>query len=117
MNLGNLHAVLDLSRVAVVVYSFCIAFVWTTKVNDIIFSIHHYLYKNFCYRGDWSNWNRMMHYGVWYRKKPFTCAQCMCGWLCLIGGILSGYTWESILLCAAGLTVGGIFEAIKMRLL
>lgn len=49
------------------------------------------------------------------RLKPFDCTKCMCGWLALSIALISGYGWESLLIFAAGVFVGSLFEAIKMR--
>ncbi|MGN6416101.1 MAG: hypothetical protein ACTHMC_01325 [Pseudobacter sp.] len=47
--------------------------------------------------------------------KPFTCTMCMTGWFALILGLIAGFGWECVLVMAAGVFIGGLFEAIKMR--
>lgn len=51
----------------------------------------------------------------WGNRKPFTCMKCMVGWFALLLAVLSGVDhWY--MFPAIGVTIGGIFEAIKMKL-
>lgn len=57
----------------------------------------------------------VLNSGKYPARKPFNCIKCMTGWFALVLAVLCGYGFISVLLCAAGLFMGALFEAIKMR--
>lgn len=50
----------------------------------------------------------------WGNRKPFTCTKCMTGWFSLLLALLAGVDFWYLYIFV-GLTVGSLFEAIKMR--
>jgi hypothetical protein len=47
--------------------------------------------------------------------KPFTCFTCMSGWLALIGALITGYGWQSILICFVAMALSDIISSLQMR--
>lgn len=48
-------------------------------------------------------------------RKPFNCMMCMTGWCSLVLALFSGHGWFSGLLMIAGVFIGAVFGAVKMR--
>jgi hypothetical protein len=57
-------------------------------------------------------WVEVLKWGV---TKPFTCIKCMSGWIALLFALVF-HVDHWYLYLPAGLFVGAVFEAIKMRL-
>ena len=49
------------------------------------------------------------------KVKPFNCLMCMTGWSAFTLAIIDGYKFNAIGVMFAGVFVGAIFDAIKMR--
>jgi hypothetical protein len=58
-------------------------------------------------------WVEIMKWGV---TKPFTCIKCMAGWIALLFALIFHVDHPYFYL-PAGLFIGAVFEAIKMRYL
>jgi hypothetical protein len=58
-------------------------------------------------------WVEILKWGV---TKPFTCIKCMAGWIALLFALVF-HVDHPYLYLPAGLFVGAVFEAIKMRYL
>jgi hypothetical protein len=82
----------------IIVAAFTTAFCYVEFVNTVLISAFEGLDKSFL------------------NRKPFNCVKCMSGWLALIGGVIF-FGWYGLLFLPAGVFVGAMFEAIKMRYL